>query len=63
LQERESRDRKVELDRMAAVLSCLGKRGYSFEEEPSNYAIDPDYDPDEMKSEPAAIFNADQPCC
>ena len=43
LDENESRDRKVELDRMAAMLSRLGKRGYSVEEEPSNYGIDPDW--------------------
>ena len=46
LDENESRDRKVELDRMAAMLSRLGKRGYCVEEEPSNYGIDPDFDSD-----------------
>ena len=42
LDENESRDRKVELDRMAAMLSRLGKRGYSVQEEPSSYGIDSD---------------------
>jgi len=61
LEENESRDRKVELDRMAAMLSRLGKRGYIVEEEPSGYGIDPDFDsdfdPDKMKSQPDAALN------
>jgi len=55
LEGNESRDRKVELDRIAAMLSRLGKRGYAVEEEPSGYGIDPDFDSDfdsdEMKSQ------------
>jgi len=61
LVENESRDRKVELDRMAAMLSRLGKRGYSVEEAPAIYGIDPDFDPDEIKSQPNASLNADKP--
>ena len=44
-----------------AGLSGLGKRGYFVQEEPSNYGIDPDFDPDEMKSQPDASLNADKP--
>jgi four helix bundle protein len=46
LEEAESRARKLELDRMAAMLSRLGKRGYSLEEEPVHYGVDPDTDSD-----------------
>ena len=50
LEESESRDRKVELDRMAAMLSRLGKRGYSVQEDTERYGIDLDsdfdFDPD-----------------
>ena len=49
---------KVQLDRMAAMLSRLGKRGYAVEEGPSNYAIDSDFDSDEMKSQPDAALSA-----
>jgi four helix bundle protein len=74
LDENESRDRKVELDRMAAMSSRLGKRGYSVQEESAGYGVDPDLlapsplrsvdsdlDPDEMKSQPDAALNADKP--
>ena len=61
LEESKSRERKTELDRMAAMLSRLGKRGYAVEEGPSNYAIDSDFDSDEMKSQPDAALNADKP--
>ena len=51
----ESRERKVDLDRMAAMLSRLGKRGYAVQEESSSYGIDPDFDsdfdPDETNSQ------------
>jgi four helix bundle protein len=46
LEENESRDRKIALDRMAAMLSRLGKRGYSMREESPDYRIDFDSDPD-----------------
>ena len=56
LEENESRERKVELDRMAAMLSRLGKRGYAVQEEPAGYGFDfdsdSDFDPDEMKCQP-----------
>ena len=52
---KESRERKVDLDRMAAMLSRLGKRGYAVQEESSSYGIDPDFDsdfdPDETNSQ------------
>ncbi len=63
LEENESNARKVELDRMAAMLSRLGKRGYSVQERPSCYGIDPDpdfdsdFDPDETNSQPDAGLN------
>ena len=44
LVDRESRERKMELDRMAAKLSRLGKRGYSVQEESADYRIDFDSD-------------------
>jgi four helix bundle protein len=46
LSENESCERKIELDRMAAMLSRLGKRGYRVEEETSHCGIDPDSDSD-----------------
>jgi len=53
LEENESRERKVELDRMAAMLSRLGKRGYSVQEEPGACGIDfdsdSDFDPGKIK--------------
>ena len=45
LDEAESRNRKTELDRMAAMLSRLGGRGYQVREEASAYDGNPD-DPD-----------------
>ena len=61
----ESRERKVELDRMAAMLSRLGKRGYTVEEALSSYGFDPDFDSDfdsdGTKSQPGAALNADKP--
>ena len=49
LDEAESQERKDELDRMAAMLSRLGGRGYQVREETSAYGgnpIDPDPDSD-----------------
>ena len=47
LQEAESWKRKTELDRMAAMLSQLGGRGYSVREEPAPYGGEVvDFDPD-----------------
>ena len=47
LNERESAERKVELDRMAAMLSRLGGRGYCIEEAPLIYGgSDVDFDTD-----------------
>ena len=65
LEENKSREHKIELDRMAAMLSRLGKRGYSLQEESADYGVDPDFDsdfdPDETKSQPDAALNADKP--
>ncbi len=57
LEEKTSEGRKSELDRMAAMLSRLGGRGYSVEEERAIYRtneIDPDcdFDTDETKYQP-----------
>lgn len=66
LREDESRERKIELDRMAAMLTRLGKRGYQVEEA-SLYGFendcDPDCDPDcdETYFQPDAALNADKP--
>jgi len=50
----ESRERKIELDRMAAILSRLGKRGYSAQEEPGiDFDSDSDFDPEKINSRPA----------
>ena len=51
---RKNRERKVELDRIAAMLSCLGGRGYCVKEDTEPYGkaeFDPDsdFDPDETK--------------
>jgi len=49
LEEHESLDRKTELDRMAAMLSRLGGRGYQVREDATAYdgnPIDPDPDSD-----------------
>jgi four helix bundle protein len=74
LEENKSRERKIELNRMAAMLSRLGKRGYAVQEESAGYGVDPDFDSDllapsplrsvdsdEMKSQPDAALNADKP--
>jgi len=53
LAETESQERKVALDRIAAMLSRLGGRGYCVNEDPSAYGfegIDFDTDPEETKS-------------
>jgi len=54
LAETESQERKIELDRMAAMLSRLGGRGYCVKEAPADYGFeeidcdtDSDFDPDE----------------
>ncbi len=61
LNERESAERKVELDRMAAMLSRLGGRGYCIEEAPLIYGgsdvdfdTDTDTDFDRRQSSPGA---------
>lgn len=65
LEESKSRERKVDLDRMAAMLSRLGKRGYSVEEDTTAYGIDSDSDfdsdPDEISSQQNGVANA-TPC-
>ena len=57
LEEDDSRERKIGLDRMAAMLSRLGKRGYSVQEDSPVYQIDfdsdSDFDPDETNSQQA----------
>ena len=57
--EAESRERKTELDRMAAMLSRLGGRGYNVSEDQGIYAtaevdFDPDSDFEEGDSQPDA---------
>ncbi|MDZ7833237.1 MAG: four helix bundle protein [Desulfobacterales bacterium] len=60
LDKMESRNRKDELDRMAAMLSRLGGRGYQVREDQEVYSIDfdpdsdfdPDFDPEENESQP-----------
>ena len=44
LDREESRQRKYELDRMAAMLSRLGGRGYQIREGQEDYGADPDID-------------------
>ena len=65
LEENKSRERKIELDRMAAMLSRLGKRGYSVQEVSAGYGVDfdsdSDLDPDERKSQSDAALKADKP--
>jgi four helix bundle protein len=58
LAETESQERKVELDRIAAMLSRLGGRGYCVKEDPAVYGFeeidcdtDHDFDPEETKSQ------------
>ena len=55
LAETESQQRKVELDRMAALLSRLGGRGYCVKEDVADYGLeridpDSDFDFEEKKS-------------
>ncbi len=62
LDETESRSRKDELDRMAAMLSRLGGRGYQFQEDQARYGdevrdFDPDSDPD---PDPDSDFDLDR---
>ncbi len=58
LDKMESRKRKDELDRMAAMLSRLGGRGYQVREDQSAYNadfdLDSDFDPEERKSQQGA---------
>ena len=53
---RESRQRKDELDRMAAMLSRLGASGYQVQEGHAPYCVDfdpdSDFDPEENESQP-----------
>lgn len=60
LSETESQKRKVELDRMAAMLSRLGGRGYCVKEDSAAYGFeeidfdpDSDFDPEEPKTQQA----------
>ena len=49
LYKQESRERKLELDRIVAMLTRLGGRGYCVKENSATYKsleTDPDYDPD-----------------
>ena len=49
LDEKDSQHRKIELDRIAAMLSRLGRRGYSVRELVESYGssqFDPDFDSD-----------------
>jgi len=61
LAETESRERKTELDRMAAMLSRLGGRGYNVREESGSYSVgeidfdtDSDFDFEEEEPQPDA---------
>ena len=49
LDEKENRLRKMELDRIAAMLSRLGKRGYALSEEGMIYGIHTDGDGGDLK--------------
>ena len=58
LDEKESRERKIDRDRIAAMLSRLGRRGYRLKETVEDYArvnldpdFDSDFDPDESQSQ------------
>ena len=56
LDEQESRERKIELGRMAAMLSRLGKRGYAVQEEAASgcgndFDFDNDFDNDSESDE------------
>ena len=63
LDQGESQNRKTELDRMAAMLSRLGGRGYQVQEVTTAYDQnkvdpDPDSDLDGSRTQPAAGPNA-----
>jgi hypothetical protein len=65
LDQAESRERKIELDRIAAMLSRLGGRGYCVKEESAVYGSegidfdpDSDFDLDEPESQPSGPANA-----
>jgi hypothetical protein len=63
LDQAESRERKIELDRIAAMLSRLGGRGYCVKEESSVYGsegIDFDFDSD-FDFDPDSDFDLDEP--
>jgi len=59
---RESRKRKDELDRMAAMLSRLGGRGYQVQEGHAPYCVDfdpdSDFDPEENESQQTDALDA-----
>jgi four helix bundle protein len=64
LDEAESRERKIELDRIAAMLSRLGGRGYCVKEESRSYGSepfdpDPDSDFDFDEDKPQQIISSD----
>jgi four helix bundle protein len=65
LDEKESQERKIELDRMAAMPGRLARRGHSVQEAPSNHEIDfdgdSDFDTDETNFPQGAALNADKP--
>ncbi len=61
LDEEQSLERKRELDRMAIMLSRLGRRGYAVQEESQAYRIDPDFDSENTRSLQDAVLNADKP--
>ena len=49
----ESQERKIELDRIAAMLSRLSGRGYCVKEDSAAYGCSEfDFDPEEIKSQP-----------
>jgi len=65
LDEQESQERKIELDRMAAMLSRLGGRGYCVKEDSAAYGCsefdgdpDSDFDFEEINSQQAAAPDA-----
>ena len=65
LDKAESRERKTEVDRMAAMLSRLGGRGYCVKEDPVTYGAgkndfdpDSDLDPDKGKSQQSDALDA-----
>ncbi len=69
LDREESLERKIELDRIAAMLSRLGGRGYCVKEECASYGtaqfdfdLDSDFDPDEIKSQQTDTPGAHSSC-